>query len=538
MKMKGKIISLVLIFSLITIFLPFPNNDITATQSSKVYNVLPMALTDSGPIIITHDGNFTDYPEITGDGSALNPYRIEELNITTPLDERSISVTGTTMHFIIKNCYIRPKNTGIYLSNVAPGTAQIVDNTFEGILEWDGVGIDIRNTNSTFIANNTFLTPSEYSKAMYLHYAHHTTVFNNSATDLSYPFSQIYYLWGYESDYLTITNNTGTNLANSFVTAECFYSVIANNTLINSHDGIHLHTSPYAVIDNNFIDSTGYMAIDSFDSPSNVTNNRVFNAGIRLSVTDNKVYRNFKVENNKVNNKDFGFFVDIPDLILDTGTYAQIYAYNCSNILIENYDNDDLNQAVKLVECSGATVADSLFTNCAYTGVLFHTCLDAKLINCDFIDCEQGSYLFYSFYSNITNNQFFGQFFEALLVDDSHNNSITYNLFQQGNQGIYISSDSTNNSIHHNTFQSCYAYDDGENNIWYDPVAQEGNYWWDYSGSGNYTIPGSARSNDTYPLGSPPVPIILEFHSNLNYSLFLLLIPLIAIIPYIRKRKK
>ncbi|GAH56561.1 unnamed protein product, partial [marine sediment metagenome] len=88
------------------------------------------------------------------------------------------------------------------------------------------------------------------------------------------------------------------------------------------------------------------------------------------------------------------------------------------------------------------------------------------------------------------------------------------------------------------TFDYCSAYDDGVNNIWYDPVTQEGNYWWDYSGTGNYTIPGSARSNDTYPLSTPPVDIIAEFHQNLKYSLLLLFIPLIIAISYKRKRKK
>ena len=465
--MKGKIISLILIFSLITIFLPFPKNDINAIQSTRNHKILPLTLTDSGPIIITHDDNFTLYPEITGDGSALTPYRIEELNITTPSDERSISITGTTKYFIIKNCYIRPKTTGIYLDNIAQGTAQIADNTFEGILEWNGDAIEIRHTNSTFIANNTFLTPSDYSKAMNLYYAHHTVVFNNSAEDTSISYPNIYYLWGDKSNYLVIANNTGINLGNSFVTSDCPYAVIENNTLINSHDGIHLLKCPFSVIDNNYIDSTGYMSIDISEAPSNITNNRLFNAGIRLSEPDNKEYRKYKIENNKINNKDFGFFVDTPDLIPDAGTYAQIYAYNCSNIFIENYDNDDFNQAIKLVECDEATVADSLFTNCVYTGVLFHTCLDSKLINCDFIDCEQGAYLYYSLHANITNNQFFGQFFEALMVDNSHNNSITYNLFQQGNQGIYISDDGTNNSIHHNTFYQCYAYDNGANNTWY-----------------------------------------------------------------------
>lgn len=537
MKIKGKTIGLVLIFSLITIFLPLSYNNIKATQSSKVYNILPMALTDSGPIIITHDDNFTLYPEITGDGSALTPYRIEELNITTPDDEISIKITGTTKHFIIKNCYIRPKTTGIYLDNVAPATSQIVDNTMEGSLVDNGDYIEIRHTNSTFIANNTFQYPEESTCAINLDNAHHIAVFNNTIVDV-YPDAKMMYVSGYECDYLTITNNTGINVQRGFVMTYCPFSIIANNTLTNVWGGIEFHTCPNAMIDNNYFDSEGYMAIDLWKSPSNITNNKVFNAGIRPSEEDNKEFRKYKVENNKINNKDYGFFIDTPNLILDTGSYVQILALNCSKIFIENYNNDDINQAIKLVECSEATVTDSLFTNCAYTGLLFHTCTDSKMINCDFIDCEQGAYLWYSLYANMSYNTFHGNFFEALMLGHSHNNSITYNLFQEGNDGVSIGGDSTNNSIHHNTFYWSYARDDGENNTWYDPVSQEGNYWYDYSGSGNYTIPGSARANDTYPLGAPPVDIIPEFQFDMNYSLFLLLIPLIVIVPYLRKRKK
>jgi hypothetical protein len=128
------------------------------------------------------------------------------------------------------------------------------------------------------------------------------------------------------------------------------------------------------------------------------------------------------------------------------------------------------------------------------------------------------------------------------MIDATHNSSITYNLFQQGGRGVYIDPDSTFNSIHHNTFQYCSAEDDSVsgNNYWYDLASQEGNYWWDYSGSGIYSIWGAANANDSYPLGSPPIPIIPEYHPNpnLNYSILILLIPLIVALPYIRKRKK
>ena len=145
MKMKGKIISLVLILSLITIFLHFPSNDIAATQSTNDYRVKLKDLTERNPITITHDDNFSLYP-LTGDGSALTPYLIDSFNITSLVDEIAISVSHTTKHFIIKNCYLRPTTIGISLNNVTQGTAQVVDNTIEGIQVSNGVGIYIKSS--------------------------------------------------------------------------------------------------------------------------------------------------------------------------------------------------------------------------------------------------------------------------------------------------------------------------------------------------------------------------------------------------------
>ena len=237
------------------------------------------------------------------------------------------------------------------------------------------------------------------------------------------------------------------------------------------------------------------------------------------------------------NNKDFGYFLDTPNLTLDTGTYSQIFALNCSNIVIENFNTNGISSPIILKECSEPSITNSEFNYAQYP-VILDNCTAPEVANNIFSYCDQGLGVYLSDFANITHNVFIDQFFEGLTIDISNNASITYNLFQDGNTGIDISSASTNNSIHHNTFQSCSARDDGANNTWYDPIAQEGNYWWNYIGTGNFTIPGSARANDTYPLSVPPIPIISEFHQNLRYSLILLLIPLIIVIPYIRKRKK
>lgn len=537
MKMKGKIISLILILSLITIFLPFTSNDITATQSTKDYEVKLNDLTERSPIIITHDDNFSLYP-LTGDGSALTPYLIYNFNITSLVDEIAISISHTTKHFIIKNCYLRPTTVGISLNNVTQGTAQIVDNTIEGIQISSGVGIYIKSTNSTFVANNTYLNPEIHSNAFDIEYAHHTTIFNNTAISISGAYL-IRYLSVFRSTSVTVENNTGTYLDAGFNFYEGNNAIIANNTLTDSgNTGISLYECSNSIIDNNILTNCGYEAVSIHNSPSNITNNKITNKGMRITASDFSQLRLYRLENNLVNNKKFGFFIDTPDLTLDTGDYSQIIAYNCSNMVIENIVTNDVSQVITFYECPEPSVKNCEFTYSTYAPILFVNSTSPEAAFNSFIDCEQGLGVSISDFAEITNNIFFGQFFEALLIGTSNNASITYNLFQSGGIGVLLGSNSANCSIHHNTFDHCSAYDEGVNNLWYDPITQEGNYWWDYSGTGNYTIPGPARSNDTYPLGTPPVPLIAEFHQNLNYSLILLFIPLIIAISYKRKRKK
>ena len=72
--------------------------------------------------------------------------------------------------------------------------------------------------------------------------------------------------------------------------------------------------------------------------------------------------------------------------------------------------------------------------------------------------------------------------------------------------GAYLIS-CNNVSIHHNSFVnnnngSCQASEIGVyTNLWYDPIAVEGNYYSDWNGDGPYFLDGSSEAYDLYPLG-------------------------------------
>lgn len=118
--------------------------------------------------------------------------------------------------------------------------------------------------------------------------------------------------------------------------------------------------------------------------------------------------------------------------------------------------------------------------------------------------------------------------------------NISHNLFENNNgYAIYSDSDSMFNWIHHNAFINnnngqTQAYDDSLMNMWDNPWNSEGNFWDSYGGTGNYTLDGTGKANDSFPLGDIP-PGVFEF-GKLTY--ILLLIPVIYVSSLIIRRRK
>ena len=102
------------------------------------------------PINITDDGELAAVAN-NGTGTANDPYIIAGWNITSSNTD-GISITGTTKHFRVVNCWIaNSTDSGIHVLDVASGTASIITNICIG----DTPGIFLENTNSSTVANNT-----------------------------------------------------------------------------------------------------------------------------------------------------------------------------------------------------------------------------------------------------------------------------------------------------------------------------------------------------------------------------------------------
>ena len=468
-------------------------------------------------ITIISDSGFLAY---ICSGTVEDPYMIEGYNITTTHDN-GIYISSTTKYFIIRNCYVDAEGYGIYISSVADGTATIANNTCNNNL-YIGItlssfgsstvvnntcinnnhGIYLSNSDSSTVTNNTCSNNNEYG--IFLDYSGSSTVTNNTCNNNKFG---IYLRYSGSS---TVANNTCNNNEYGIFLRFSSGSTVANSTCSTNNYGIYLEDSGSSTVTNSICNNNNNYGIKFRSSGSlTVVDNTFTNCGLDISGGTIDFYLSHTVENNWVNGKKLGFYTNLDSTIIDEPVYGQLILINCKSV----------------------TVRDQILNN-AGTGLSLHYCTASTINN-----------------NTCNNNNYRGIFLDA---DDC---VVTYNLLQEnGWYGIFLSSGSDNNLFHHNTFvdnnlgETSQAYDSGETNTWYDIETKEGNYWSDWSGTGFYSIDGSADSVDQYPLDEPVGSTITEHTSvesttdenqlNFTFTLLILVVPLMLTRIISKKKKK
>ena len=114
-----------------------------------------------------------------GDGSDGDPYVIEGYEIDGTGYGYGIYVGNTSVHFVVRNCYIhnvtgkdgtQEQNTGIYLYKVQNGG-------FEDNILYNKFGFVLRHSENNLIHNNTIT--SVYGSSVHLWYSDYNTISNN-----------------------------------------------------------------------------------------------------------------------------------------------------------------------------------------------------------------------------------------------------------------------------------------------------------------------------------------------------------------------
>jgi parallel beta-helix repeat protein len=198
-----------------------------------------------------------------------------------------------------------------------------------------------------------------------------------------------------------------------------------------------------------------------------------------------------------------GYGIDITD---------SPHAYVADNLCV---DNDG--RAIQLVRSQNATIYNNTCLSTIGVALYLYESNNSIIANNTIIDNTYfGIHLFKCNSSTVINNTIVDNGEDGLQIAYSANCSIHYNLFMKNYYyGVELIG-TTNCVISHNTFvdnDEAYGHvnpqgaDDGNQNTWYDPSSLEGNYWFDYSGTGSYQIDGSGLF-DPFPLQSPPVPFL------------------------------
>lgn len=501
---------------------------------------------NSMSISIQNDTAFSLYG-LPGNGTKNNPFRIENLNISTN-NTMGIEIINTTMFFLIQNCYIRATTYGIYIDNVSQGTAQIVNNTCTDHIKHgitisnsdattvldnncsdnDWHGIVFSDSNEHYIANNycsnnvwigLFLTHSNFSNVLnntcnnnfrgglLLDDSYHSNVESNTCQGNDWQGG----IRLHTSKSSRVVNNTcKDNLSANIRIIESNNSEIIDNYCFGIGNGINILESGNCTAQNNLCSnlSGGFLIRDS--ELSKIVENQFINCGLKLIEDNEKDYLSYEITSNWVNEKLLGYFTNKKNFNIKKDDYGQIILVNCSEASIQN-------QII-----TNTRVALSLYFS---DHIIIKNCISNY-------QTEGGIHLYQSNNIEIFNSTCSFNGLYGILAESSTYNSFTYNTFESNFLwGIVLDLYSSYNSIHHNSFHNNNQYystsqakDDGNNNMWHYEKEEEGNYWENYSGVGNYSIDGTAGTVDPYPLSEPPV-----YRNNNIYYSFLSLVVLIPL---------
>ncbi len=462
----------------------------------------------SSSIYITSDTDFgpSGY-NFPGAGSVGNPYRIENLEITTT-NQSGIYITGTTSHFIIQNCTLTAEGYGIFVESVASGTVEIINNTCYGSIN----GISVWYASSTVIANNTCIDNESYN--IYLDYSENSIVANNTSGGSKYGML-ILYCRGSIIENNTYTNE-GLDLFDSALIDLQSYSInnnYANGKLVGwfiDLNDIEMNISLYNQL--YFINCTR----------CTVTGQLMQNSlrGITLFYcTNTTLYKNTL---NHVGWEGFGIFVD-----------------KSENTTIEENTISNFDGGINIRSGTKNTnITNNIFSNC-YSGISVG---ETAVVQYNTIR-NGGHGIRASSHSNsdISHNTIEDNNYHGIYLWSVTFSKITHNMIRNnGFYGVYLYETSMNNIIHHNSFISnrddpgSQAYDDGINNIWYEAATNEGNGWDDLGSETTYLIDGSAGAIDLYPTNLVHMP---EFQQTIYLILILSSFGITIVTLRLRKHK-
>ena len=334
------------------------------------------------------------------------------------------------------------------------------------------------------------------------------TIEGNSVND-----KPLSFYTNFHNEIINSTNN------GQMIFANCSNLLLENLNIFDG-SGIALYFCENATINNSSISSMSRNGLSLFSTQeSTIINNSFYNNSVDGIVLYNSNYTTIS-NNSCFDNGDDGFatmysgYNNLTKNIIynnvDTGMTIVLTDYY---ILINNTIFNNKKDGLTLFLSTNTVVTSNIIRNNNFDGILLEDCLYSFITNNSIFDNHVNGISFRSSSFNIlvnnsiTDNLGSGiRFYLVINQAISVNNSIYENFIENNRyHGVAIGYGSYN-LIHHNNFTnnniggSSQGYDSGSDNIWYDIISSEGNFWSDYVEPGTYSIDGSANSEDLYPL--------------------------------------
>ena len=398
----------------------------------------------SNYIEIAQDKDFKFKYNFPGDGSSINPYIIENYNLSRT-DGITISISFTTKHFIIRNCTLSDSHSGVFLDNIAPDTATITNNTFinnlYGLRAYNCMSLNI--TQSIFQSNNigVYLTGSNYASISEITCSNHTNAFWAEDSEYGHFFNNTFLDSEEEagivfSNHWTIENNIDVSMILLTGNQHLYY----NNVFYNNGSVI-ANIDNFYMADNYFAGEFNFVTINELKH-SFIVNNTFLNGGFDFGDFTSADNLPYLFEDNFVNNKPVLFLANQAEVLIDNSTFGQIFCFNCTNVNVSNGNFTNTISAINCYECENVTITNNTVTSIRVDeetsrGLFTFGCDETLVANNTITQCDFGLYIYFA--TNLTvQDNFFTQnnigikveVFDKFIIQD---NNCTYN-----NEGIHV----------------------------------------------------------------------------------------------------
>jgi len=558
-----KLNEIILLFLLIngglsTLYLVMlPQNLSPASETSLThgnFNLPAFSYQVHAPIFIDDNSDFTTLG-FPGNGTPINPFLIDNYNITGSSTETLIEIRNTNLYFKITDCYLDRGKYGLVFTNVT--NAVVFNNTIKRSkgLVGQGDAIDLNSCyNSNFthnriighdhiafsVDNSHFLdisynniTHNDYG-GIYLGNSHNNTLTNNYLFNSSMDGINLWY---------SADNLISGNIVEDQGKGIYIYSGNGNNITSNrlgtiGDNGIRIEDSHSNYLINNTLNVSARNIVLMTAPNNTILDNQIAVLGLMIAGTTLKDHLQTQVANNWVNNRPLIFWQHIKGGVVPSDV-GQVILINCTDTEVSEQNLSNLTSALQVLFCTKMSIINNTITDADFNGIyLYNTRMSQIQSNNIYRTVSNGIYIVYSdnntfndnlvsegldisFYiwgsheNNLSQNIISRSLGWGMLLGQSNNNTVMLNRIENSSyEGIYFY-DSNNNNIERNDFLFNYignpqAFDDQTNpnlkNIFLY------NHWNDWTTPDNdsnrivdqpYAIGGSANNQDLYPLTVP-----------------------------------